>query len=56
MYKTDSFALFTANPWRKNDAEAIGYSDKIWINQDHVQEKIDIANISERRQYYSDEF
>ena len=52
----DSFALFTANAWRKNDVEAIEYSVKIWINQGHLEEKLNIANISDRTQYYSDEF
>ena len=56
MHKMDSFALFTANVWRKSDVEAIEYSGKIWINQGHLQEKLDIANISDRSQYYSDEF
>ena len=41
---------------RKNDVEAIEYSAKIWINQSHLQEKLDIANISNRTQYYSDKF
>ena len=52
----DSFALFTANVWRKSDVETIECSGKIWINQGHLQEKLDIANISDRSQYYSDEF
>ena len=56
MYEMDSFALFTANAWRKNDVEAIEYSVKIWINQGHLEEKLNIANISDRTQYYSDEF
>ena len=56
MYEMDSFALFTANAWRKNDVEAIEYSVKIRINQGHLEEKLDIANISDRTQYYSDEF
>ena len=56
MHKMDSFALFTANVWRKSDVETIEYSGKIWINQGHLQEKLDIANISDRSQYYSDEF
>ena len=56
IYKMDSFALFTVNTWRKNDVEAIEYSAKIWINQSHLQEKLDIANISNRTQYYSDKF
>ena len=56
MYKMDSFALFTANAWRKNDVEVIQYGGKIWINQGHLQEKLGIANIADRTQYYSDKF
>ena len=56
MYKMDSFALFTANAWRKNDAEVLEYGDKIQINQGHFQEKLGIANIADRTQYYSNEF
>ena len=52
----DSFALFTANAWRKNDVEVIQYGGKIWINQGHLQEKRGIANIADRTQYYSDVF
>ena len=40
----------------KNGVEAIEYGGKIWINQGHLQEKLDIANIADRTQYYSDEF
>ena len=29
---------------------------KIWINQEHLQEKLNIANIADGTQYYSDEF
>ena len=56
MYKMDSFALLTANAWRKNGTEVIKYSGEIWINQGHLQEKRDLSNISDRTQYYSDEF
>ena len=52
----DSFGLFTANTWRKNDVEVIQYGGKIWINQGHLQEKLGIANIADRTQYYSNEF
>ena len=48
--------LFTAKAWGKNVADAIEYGGEIWINQGHLQEKLDIANISDRIQYYSDEF
>ena len=56
MYKMNSFALVTANTWRKNDVEVIEYGEKIWINQRHLQRKLGIANIADRTQYYSDEF
>ena len=56
IFKMDSFTLFTANAWRKNDAEVIEYSGKIWINQGYLQEELGIANIADRTQYYSDEF
>ena len=53
---SDSFALFTAKTWRKNRVEAIKYMIRIWVNQGHLQEELDIANISDRIHYYSDEF
>ena len=54
MYKMNSFALVTANTWRKKDVEVIEYGEKIWINQGHLQRKLGIA--ADRSQYYSDEF
>ena len=51
----DSFTLFTANAWRKNDAEVIEYGGKIWINQGYLQGELGIATIADRTQY-SDEF
>ena len=56
MYKMNSFALFTAIAWRKSGVEAIKYMGRIWVNQGHLQEKLDIRNISDRTQYYSDKF
>ena len=56
IYKMDSFAPLTGNAWRKSNIEAIEYSGKIWINQGHLKEKLDIANVSDRTQYYSGEF
>ena len=55
MYKMASFALFTANTWRKNDVEVIEFGSKIRINQEHFQEKIGIADIADKTQYFSDE-
>ena len=56
MYKINSFALFTANAWRKNEVEVIEYGSEIWINQRHLQKKLGIANIGDRTQHYSDKF
>ena len=53
--KMNIFALFTTEEWRKNCVEAKEYAGEICINQKHLQEKIDIANISEKTQYYSSE-
>ena len=52
MYKMNTFALFTAEAWRKNEVEVIEYGGEIWINQKHL----DIANIADRIQYYFSEF
>ena len=52
----NAFALFTAKAWRKNVADAIEYSGQMWINQGHLEEKLDVTNISDRIQYCSDEF
>ena len=49
-------SIFTANGWGKNDVEVIEYGGKIWINQGNFQEKLGIANIADRTQYYSNEF
>ena len=56
MYKMNKFALFTAQVQRKNGVDAIKYSSEAWVNQGHLQEKLDLSNISDRTQYYSDEF
>ena len=37
----------------KNADEVTEYGGKIWINQGHLQKKLDIANIAERTQCYS---
>ena len=52
----DSFALFTAKAWRKNGVEAMEQGSEIWINQVHLQKHLNLENISDRTQYYSDEF
>ena len=55
MTKMDSFALFTANAWRKNGVEVIEYGGEIWITGVHLLEKLDLSKISDRSQYYSKE-
>ena len=32
----------------KNDVEVIEYGGEIWINQKHLEKKLDIANIADR--------
>ena len=56
MYKMNTFTLFTAKAWTKNGVEVIEYGGEIWINQGHLQKKLDIANIADRTQYYSSKF
>ena len=56
MYKMNTFALFTKEAWGKNGVEAIEYGGEIWINQEHLHEKLDIANIADRTQHYSSGF
>ena len=55
MYKMDTFALFTAKAWIKNGVEVIEYRGEIWINQEHLQEKLVLSNIYGKTQYYPDE-
>ena len=52
----NTLTLFTAKTWKKNRVEAIENGGKIWISQGHTQEKLDIATIADRTQYYSDQF
>ena len=54
MYKMNTYTHCKST--EKNGVEAIEYGGEIWINQGDLQEKVDIANISDRTQYYSDEF
>ena len=51
-----TFALFIAKAWRKNGVKAIEHGGETWINQGHLQEELDLSNISAKIQYYSDEF
>ena len=37
--KMDTFALSTAEAWKKNDVEVIEYGGKIWINQKYLEKK-----------------
>ena len=41
---------------KKNEVEVIEYGGEIWINQKHLEKKLDIANIADRIQYYFSEF
>ena len=52
----NTFALFTAEAWKKNDVEVMEYGREIRIDQKHLEKKLDIANIADRTQYYSSEF
>ena len=40
----------------KNHVEVIEYGSEIWINQKHLEKKLDIANIAGRTQHYSSQF
>ena len=51
--KMNIFALFSEEAWGKNDVEVIEHGSEIWINQKHLEKKLDIENISDRTQYYS---
>ena len=52
----NTFPLFTAEAWDKNDAEVIEYGGEIWINQKHLEKILNMANIADRTQYYSSGF
>ena len=56
MYKIHTFTPFTAKAQRKNGVEAIEYGGEIWVNQKHFEKELNIANITDRTQYYSSEF
>ena len=40
----------------KNDAEVREYGGEIWINQKHLEKKLDILNIADRIQHNPSEF
>ena len=48
--------LYSLQKHGKNDAEVIEYGGEIWINQKHLEKKLDIVNIADRIQYYFSEF
>ena len=48
--------MFTENAWRKIGVEVIECGGEIWINQGDLQGKLNLSYISDRTQYYSDEF
>ena len=56
MYKNEYICSIHCRSMEKNDVEVIEYGSEIWINQKHLEEKLDIANIAGRTQYYSSEF
>ena len=51
----NSFALFSAEAWGKNDVEAVEYSGEIWTNSKHYEKNL-ILQIADRTQYYSSGF
>ena len=54
--KMNTFALFSAEAWKRNDVEVIEYGGEIWINQKHLEKILNMANIADRTQYYSSGF
>ena len=36
----NTFALFTAEAWEKNDVEVMKYGSEIWINQKHFEKNL----------------
>ena len=46
--------MYKMEAWNKNDVEVIEYGSEIWINQKHLEKKLDIANIADRTQYSSE--
>ena len=48
--------LYSLQKHGKNDIEVVEYVGEIWINQNHLEKKLDISNIADRPQYYSSEF
>ena len=41
---------------KKSGVKAMEHGSEIWINQGHLQKHLNLENISDRTQYYSDEF
>ena len=35
----NTFALFTAGAWKKNDVQVVEYGGEIWINQKRLKKK-----------------
>ena len=54
----NTFALFIAESWEKNDVKVVEYAGEIWINQGHLLKKLDIANIVfvDKTRYNSSDF
>ena len=47
--------LYSLQKHGKNDVEVVEYVGEIWINQNHLEKKLDISNIADRPEYYSSE-
>ena len=56
MYKSEYICSIYCRSMGKNDVEVIAEGSGIWINQKHLEKKLDIANIADRTHYYSSEF
>ena len=56
IYKMNAFTPFTVKARKKKDFEVVEYCGKIWMNQEHLEEKLDIANITDRTQNHSSKF
>ena len=56
MYKNEYICSIHCRSMEKKDVGIIEYGSEIWINQKHLEKKLDIANIADKTQYYSSEF
>ena len=56
MYKNEYICSIHCRTMGKNGVEVIEYGSEIWINQKHLEKKLNIANIADIVQYYSSKF